>query len=312
MDSISDELAEQNDELTSTSAGGFVLTAGDVEIFRLIHDYRFLRIDHLAALTGRAGKRLHRRIFKLLANGYLTSVRLPQQKHIYALNTAAVRVLVEQTGAPAELLDERLRIHELKELFLRHEMMIVDLHAILALAGKDGDMRPVAWREGRELYDEVTVADHQGMRKLPIRPDAFFTIEDARRVAGKNRAHFFLEADRSTMAQARIREKFTAYWHYLEQGLHVQKLGIKNFRVLTVTLTEARAKSLCELAASFLPERARKYYLFTSVNKFSLLNPAGLFESVYLSPRGGDVLHPLVPGPTAPASVELDRSASTP
>ncbi len=31
----------------------------------------------------------------------------------------------------------RLRIHELKELFLKHEMMIVDIHVILALATRE-------------------------------------------------------------------------------------------------------------------------------------------------------------------------------
>jgi hypothetical protein len=181
-------------------------------------------------------------------------------------------------------------------------MMIVDFHVMLALAGKTDALKLVGWREGRELYDSVTVADHAGVNKLPVRPDAFFTVEDSRRPAGANRANFFLEADRSTATQTRFRDKIRAYWHYLEQGLHTEKFQIKNFRVLTLTLTPARARNLCALAAALLPERARKYYLFTSIEHFSLEKPAPILENVYLSPRncGGGATYPLVAPPSMP------------
>jgi len=86
----------------------------------------------------------------------------------------------------------------------------------------------------------------------------------------------------------------------LEQGLHANKFGIKNFRMLTITLTAARAKNLCGLAASSLPERAKKYYFFTSIENFSLENPAPILESVYLSPRNCEpgVYFPLVAAPS--------------
>ena len=132
-------------------------------------------------------------------------------------------------------------------------MMLVDLHVILTLATHESTFRLMTWREGRELSDYVSIVNHSGIQKLPIRPDAFFTLEDSRRPEGSNRAHFFLEADRSTATQTRFKEKISAYWHYLEQGLHTRKFGIKNFRVLTVTLTDPRAKNLCDLAASLLP-----------------------------------------------------------
>lgn len=205
--------------------------------------------------------------------------------------------------APDELLSERSRIHELKELFLRHEMMIVDFHVMWSLAGKQNALKLVGWREGRELHDTVTVTDHSGVTKLPVRPDAFFTLEDSRRPSGANYANFFLEADRSTATQTRFKDKLRAYWHYLEQGLHTKKFQIKNFRVLTVTLTHARAKNLCELAAAVLPDRAKKYYLFTSIENFSLEHPAPLLESVYFSPRNcGGATYPLVAPPNIPPS----------
>ncbi|MBX9660394.1 MAG: replication-relaxation family protein [Nitrospiraceae bacterium] len=295
-----EELIQGDDEAGDSTPGRLVLVPGDTDIFKLIYDYRFLRTEHISALTGRAAKRVHRRLFKLIHAGYLTSIRLPQQKHIYGLGKKAGAVLVEEGIAQPELLSERLRAHELKELFLKHEMMLVDLHVILALASRESDLRLVAWQEGRKLFDYVSVQDHDGVRKLPVRPDAFFTIEDSRRPDGANRAHFFLEIDRSTENQTRFKEKISAYWHYLEQGLHARKFGIKNFRILTVTLTDSRAKNLCDLAGSLLPERARKYYFFSALKNFSLENPAPILGDVYFSPRpgGSETRYPLVPPPT--------------
>ena len=102
-----------------------------------------------------------------MAERYLTSIRLPQQKHIYALGKEALPILVAQGIAPDDVLNERLRIHELKELFLKHEMMIVDFHVMLLLAGKTDALKLVGWQEGRELYDSVAVADQSGTGKLP-------------------------------------------------------------------------------------------------------------------------------------------------
>jgi len=283
-DEFENTVAEEDSSCVLPSIG-FSLTAGDLEIFRLLYECRLLRREHIRALTGRPPKRLHRRLLKLGAERYLTSIRLPQQKHIYALGREALPILVAQGIAPDEVLNERLRIHELKELFLKHEMMIVDFHVMLLLAGKTATLKLVGWREGRELYDSVAVADRSGTGKLPVRPDAFFTLEDSRRPADANRANFFMEADRSTANQTRFKDKIRAYWHYLEQGLHTQKFGIKNFRVLTLTLTEARARNLCQLAVSALPERARKYFQFASIQHFSLANRADITECVPLAAK---------------------------
>jgi hypothetical protein len=296
------------DRSPAEGSAELVLPTGDVEIFRLVYQHRLLRIDHLNALTGRSARRLHRRLFRLRDKGYLTSIRLPQQKHIYALGLKAVPLLVEHGIAEPALLAERLRTHELKELFLKHELMIVDVHVALACATRGGKLKLHGWREGKDLFDSVTVFDHAGAVKLPIRPDAFFALQESE--PDTRQIHYFLEADRSTMSQARLTDKLRAYWHYLEQGLHVNKHGIKSFRVVTVTVTEARAANLCTLAAGFLPERARKYFLFTSLDRFSGENKTAVLGRVYVSPRdGGASLHPLIPE-TAIGSVPGSGSAT--
>jgi hypothetical protein len=204
---------------------------------------------------------------------------------------------MEQGIVSENLLSQRLRSHELKELFLKHEMMIVDVHVALSLAAEKDGSQVVTWQEGRQLYDLVRVPGHNSIDLLPIRPDAFFALQDPRRPNGADKVNFFLEADRSTSTQTRFRDKIRAYWHYLEQGLHTRKFGIRTFRVLTVTLTEERAETLCRLAASLLPPAARKYDLFTSIRHFGISDPVSIFADVCLSPRDvpSGVRHPLLP-----------------
>lgn len=277
---------------------GFALVDGDIEILTLVYELRFARTDNLILLAGRSYKKINGRLSKLVEHGYLRCTKLPLQKYIYSLGTAALPVLVEQGTAPLELIDQRIRTHELKELFLKHEMMIVDVHTMLRAAGT-GAITVVAWREGKDLYDTVEVPDGRMRRALPVRPDAFFTLEDADRPPEQNRISFFLEADRSTTSHARFEEKLVAYWHYLGQELHTKKYGIRTFRVLTVAITPERARNLCALAAKTLPSQAYKFFLFGSAGKrsFSLDSPAAILDAVFLTPRdpSGRETVPLVP-----------------
>jgi hypothetical protein len=277
----------------------FLLVDGDMTILKAVYEFRFLRREHLSALTGRPAKRLHRRLLGLVENGYLLVTRLPQQKHIYSLGRAGVTALITEGVIKDESAFRRIRTSELKELFLKHEMMIVDHHVRLQLAGRVGELHLVHWEEGRGLFDAVMIADRHGLVKLPVRPDAFFTLEDTRRDEGQNRFHFFLEIDRSTMPHAAFREKIRAYRHYREQGLHAKKMGIKSFRVLTVTLTATRARNLCDLAGAMLPEGSRKHFLFTAMDNYSLGGPNRIFGDIYFSARDHrqDVTYPLVPEP---------------
>jgi hypothetical protein len=276
----------------------FMLVDGDMTVLKAVFEFRFLRREHLSALTGRPAKRLHRRLFTLVENGYLLVTRLPQQKHIYSLGRTGVTALVSEGVIKDETAFRRIRTSELKELFLKHEMMIVDQHVRLRLAGRVGESQLVYWEEGRGLFDAVMIVDRHGLVKLPVRPDAFFTIEDTRRDEGNNRFHFFLEIDRSTMAHTAFREKLKAYRHYREQGLHAKKMGIKSFRVLTVTLTVARARNLCELAGAMLPEGVRKHFLFAAMDRYSLGGPNRVLDNIYFSARDrGRDAYPLVPEP---------------
>jgi protein involved in plasmid replication-relaxation len=280
----------------ATSEVGFRLTDDDIEILCLIHQHRFLRREQISVLTNRHPVAVHRRLVKLGAANYVSALRLPQQKHIYRLHQAGVSALVARGWASEDSAVRRNRDHELKPLFLDHEMMLVDLHVVMTLASREGETRLLDWKEGRINHDQVVISDRHGSGRLPVQPDAFFKLEDSRWPADKNSAHFALEADRSTTAHLRFRDKMRAYWNYIDQGLPQRKFGVKRFRVLTVTLTPERARNLCALCKETVPVGAHKYFLFTSVKHFSLENPSGIFQPMCISPRD-DLRHPLIPAP---------------
>lgn len=160
---------------------------------------------------------------------------------MYAIGREGVPLLIEHGYAPRELADKRLRQHELKELGIRHAIFIADIHVRLLQITRAQAHAVAKWAEGPSLFDQVTTS---GNVVVPIRPDALFTIIPP---DGKGRAHFFLEADRGTMAHSRMREKVTGYAAYFQQQRHVKKYeGMKVFRVATVTESRGRAQSLAD------------------------------------------------------------------
>jgi hypothetical protein len=72
------------------------------------------------------------------------------------------------------------------------------------------------------MQDRVETPDG----KLPIRPDAYFVLHHTGRPAGRNKEHFFLEADTGTMSHTRIALKIKAYAAYHQQQRHVTKFGM--------------------------------------------------------------------------------------
>jgi len=269
---------------------GFQLTPGDVQILTFLYEFRFLHIGHLIDLTQRRHQMIHRRLLKLIERHFIARITPPSHKHIYTLGRAGSPLLVEQGLAPKEIIDARLRHHELKDLFLKHTLMVVDLHVALERATRDSHIKLVSWKQGVELFDRVTIREPQKTSRLPVRPDGAFSLEDTTRDSGKNHLHFVLEADRSTTTHERFHQKLKAYWHYFAQGQHTKKYAIKSIRVVIVTLTKERAANLRESSEQVVPQAWRKYFLFTTLQDF-LTSP---FEDICGMPHDPE-LHRLIP-----------------
>jgi hypothetical protein len=246
---------------TMPAKDGFELQKQDLELLHSVHQLRIATIDHLAALSGRSVRALWGRLLKLRARRYLSSVARFMQKHVYAIGSAGVPVLIEHGYAGGEVADRRLRHHELKDLGIRHAVFIADIHTRVLLLTRTGPITLAYWEEGKALWDAVPGVN--GDASIPVRPDAYFVLRHAGRPEGRNRFHVFLEADRSTMSHQRMAAKIAGYVAYHERRLHAKQYpGMQSFIVATVTETRSRAEELRKDLQSLIPPGARHAYLF--------------------------------------------------
>jgi hypothetical protein len=251
---------------------GFQLTDDDLQILRWVFDLRLAHIGHLAAVTGRSEKALSRRLLKLQERRYLACLTRRPQKHVYAIGAEAVPALIEHGHAPAEIAGRRLRHRELTEISIRHSLFVVDVHVKLIALTRAGPVTLVNWQEGPRLWDSVAVRDDQGREvALPVRPDAWFTLQHADRPEGRNRLHVFLEADRSTMSHARMAQKITGYVNWFQQGKHARKYpGMRSFQVATVTEGRSRAAALRTDLGRLISAGTRRAYPFVALEDLTL------------------------------------------
>lgn len=249
---------------------GFQLQDRDIELLRAVHELRIATIDHLAALSGRSVRALWGRLHKLQERRYLASVARFMQKHVYAVGSTGVPVLIEEGYAPVDLAEKRIRHRELTEIGIRHSLFIADIHARMLLLTRSGPIKLDHWQEGPALWDSV--AGSAGETATPVRPDAYFILKHTGRPEGKNTFYFFLEADRSTMSHERMAGKIEGYVRYHERRLHARKYpGMHSFIVATVTETRARADELQKDLHPLIPRSAsRDAYLFIPFEQVTL------------------------------------------
>ena len=120
--------------------------------------------------------------------------------------------------------------------------------------------------------------------KLSVVPDRVFALEFQNKDGKMERAYFFLEADRGTMpvirrgfSQSSFYRKLLAYEATWSQGIHSKRFGFHRFRVLTVTTSAARVKSLVN-ACSRLKQG---HGLFLFADRTVLEKPGDVFSAVW-------------------------------
>lgn len=251
---------------------GMRLTPRDRELLQAVQRHRLLRSPHLAALAGSSGQAVRRRLQLLFHHGYLD--RPPMQLDWYARGSEPLVYALGRRGAKALGTPGEVRRHggwsktsRLSRPFLRHTLAVADIMVAFELACRR--------REGVSLIqaEEVLarVPEETRRLRLPFRwhvqiradgkshrigvdPDRVFGLRFKGAPANRREAFFFLEADRGTMPVARkglvktsVLRKLLAYRETWRQRVHARRLGIPNFRVLTVTAGRAR---LAHLVAS--------------------------------------------------------------
>ena len=136
------------------------------------------------------------------------------------------------------------------------------------------------WREGRELQDTIEVALPEKYATVPVAPDGFFGLRDA-----KGRSNFFVEADRGTMTLKRFTRKLQAYAAYFRGKKQEEKLGIRFFRVLTITSSAARCRNLVQAATAAEDVReVGRLFLFATEQDLPLSSPGSVFTKIWTAP----------------------------
>jgi hypothetical protein len=243
----------------------------DLELHRTVSNYRLISTPQLLRLfedESRDG--IYRRLQGLFHHGYLDRIGTnPNASLVYGLGRRG-----------AEILEVPHR-KDVADPYVAHQLMIGDFRVAMTRAMTTRNI-VLSWR--------TVPADS------PVKPDGFFSLQFPDRPDGKNRAFLFLEADRSTMTRERFVQKLENYWRWYRTGGHTEKLGIKGFRVLTMTKSEERVRSLvlATRGSSELSSALRMFW-FASELRIAVTEPARVLEPIWTTAAELDGLRGLLP-----------------
>ena len=262
------------------------LTGRDRAIIRQIHRHRFLRSSHIVALIEGSRQQLLRRLQSLYHHGYLDRPRAQidyfhrggSQHLVYGVGSHGARLLQQEQILSGNRGAERTNSPTIGRLFLEHALLTSDVMVAIELAcRRNGRVRlltddelplPEAARRQPEHFQwSVNLGNRM---KIGVIPDRVFALEFLDQLADRNRAFYFLEADRGTMpvsrktlARSSFHRKLLAYEATWKQNLHQTQFGFHRFRVLAVTTSAERAKNLAAAAAQL--ERGHGLFMFTDI-----------------------------------------------
>jgi hypothetical protein len=262
------------------------ITDRDLDIIEAVLRYRFCSAAQIVRLAGGNEDVTHRRLRRLWECGLVPRWAFPgfrthSEFYYYLDNRKPLDLLAErrQIEIHPQMLEE-IRSHREKDYagaairgqhmqlgFLNHGLMISRMHFMVEMACRKsgGDVALEAWCQGGQIaghkvdVPKIRSSKQDGQlfwqqvaetERLPVEPDALFTLRFARRPEAQQLAHFLYEADRGTMVITDMLKKFRGYHHFIKkQQRHKEAFGIHPIRaVLVETTDEARGRKLMELA----------------------------------------------------------------
>jgi len=261
----------------------FRLQPRDIAILRDVAEFRFLSSLQILALHHGGKRNLLRRLSALFEHGYLdrpkqqTSARLSSSHFVYSLGREGAKKLIADTGE-RERMFRRLKDNERTLPLIAHSLMISKFRVCLLLAlAKQSDIKLTRWLQG----DDLKQALKRSGEHPPLVADAYFVLETA-----THSYPCFLEADRATMTEERYTNKLRMYWKQSREESFAKSLGIKFFRVLTITPNERRAENL-RLAAKGADDRKEgsRLFLFLTETRYSEEKPDAILGNEWKSPK---------------------------
>ena len=243
---------------------GRAVTERGLLILITISRYRFISTSDIIRLVGGNEDVTYRHLQQLYHQNLVSRIALPKNgangEFVYFLDNAkGIRELTEHSKLDAsafaweQIKSNREKYGNVEKdgvgrfLFLSHELMISHLRAGLELECRqsEGRLELEKWMQGSSIWDEA----RRSNRKLPHRPDAFFTLKFPNAPDGQQRSNFFYEADRQTSNLTRFKQKLEGHLEFLRQGKHKQYEIQKVRAGLVHTLKKDWAEQLKNTAA---------------------------------------------------------------
>jgi hypothetical protein len=284
------------------------LTERDCEIIRRVERFRFVRSSHLCSLIPGSQQQLLRRLKLLYHHGFLERPRAQidyyhrgGSRHIvYGLGNKSASLLKQELGVTFHERDWSEKNRSVGRVFLEHALLVSDVMVMIELACRQTEIRLLTRRE--LAVRDKTTGERRPFRwqvnvsknlKLGVIPDYVFALDFKDKGGAGKRTCFFLEADRSTMpvirknlSQTSFYRKLRAYEATWSQGLYRSQFGFDRVRVLTVTTSPERIKSL--LNACGQVKRGQGLFLFA--DRTVLEKPGHIFRPMWQTGKGGQTV----------------------
>jgi len=260
----------------------------DAQIVKLAWEFRFITSEQIHALIGGSKQGILRRLKYLFHHSYLdrpinqitfSNLIHGHKSMVYALGDRGAELLTERFNIDHGKVMFSKKNREVKERFIQHAIMLSHIRTCLTVALKKipgTDLLFWVPENSGKLKDSVYGSENGKQKRLIIMPDGFFCIRDK-----KGEMYFFVEADRSTMSNDRFNNKIDAYWQWWRQGGCRKKLGVENFRVLTITLSGQRRDNLAKTAQRAIEKGGGYMFWFGCIKDIDLGKPGTVLGNIW-------------------------------
>ena len=256
----------------------------DAQMLAIISDFRFATTKQLSLMLSANSQTVVPVIHGLWERKLIEKLELPvfvgeeTPPSIYILGSLGKKALVEHAGIdPATITRVSAKRNYL--FLLHHTLRRNDFRAALyAACYQTEQLKFLFWKQDKEVADSITIPDRRGsIVRIPLVPDGFFGIEGDQGIM-----HAFVEIDRGTIGLKRFLLKQKGYFHWWLHKKHLDKYGIKNFRILTITTTEKRMQNLMRVTLRVKDSRQGSgLFWFTTFDRINLDNPESILKPIW-------------------------------
>jgi DNA-binding transcriptional ArsR family regulator len=274
------------------------ITARDIAILQNIARFRLVSAAQLAKLDGGSAQNVSRSLLALFENGFVERplaqvasrmLHKGSRPAIYGLTRKGARLLRdERVDVRRSLLDGIDKERGAGWRFVEHTIAIAGFFVELEMAVRTrNDLRilglaeiledaPNSKRE-RRMRIEARIRLDVMFKRNAVIPDALFGL----RFNDEEESYFMLEMDRGEMPVERYNnqyrtyfaKKILTYYEASRQQRYIHDLGIRNFRVATVTTTPERVDQMLEVLNRITDDRGSSIFLFTDEAALAARNP---------------------------------------